>query len=194
MPRPLDVLVVGGGIAGLAAATILSERGARVTVLEPETFLGGRAGAWTDTLADGTRFEMERGFHAFFRQYYCARLAAAHRPGARLPAPRRRLPAARPRRPARVVRRPAEAADLEPRQPDPPQQHHDLARRPARRRHLRARHHGLRPARHLRPVRPRGREELPRPPRLPAARGRCCSMCSPTPSSTRSRSSAPPSC
>ncbi|MFY0539117.1 FAD-dependent oxidoreductase [Nannocystis pusilla] len=73
LPRPLDVLVVGGGIAGLAAATILSERGARVTVLEPETFLGGRAGAWTDTLADGTRFEMERGFHAFFRQYYmCA--------------------------------------------------------------------------------------------------------------------------
>ncbi|MFZ6185245.1 FAD-dependent oxidoreductase [Nannocystis pusilla] len=70
LPRPLDVLVVGGGIAGLAAATILSERGARVTVLEPETFLGGRAGAWTETLADGTRFEMERGFHAFFRQYY----------------------------------------------------------------------------------------------------------------------------
>ncbi|WAS95475.1 FAD-dependent oxidoreductase [Nannocystis punicea] len=70
LPRPLDVLVVGGGIAGLAAATILAERGARVTVLEPETYLGGRAGAWTDTLADGTEFEMERGFHAFFRQYY----------------------------------------------------------------------------------------------------------------------------
>ncbi|WP_276599406.1 FAD-dependent oxidoreductase [Nannocystis sp. SCPEA4] len=69
-PRPLDVLVVGGGIAGLAAATVLAERGARVTVLEPETYLGGRAGAWPDTLADGTPFEMERGFHAFFRQYY----------------------------------------------------------------------------------------------------------------------------
>lgn len=68
--RPLDVVVVGGGIAGLAAATILAERGARVTVLEPETFLGGRAGAWPDTLDDGTPFAMERGFHAFFRQYY----------------------------------------------------------------------------------------------------------------------------
>ena len=42
----------------------------RVTVLERENFLGGRAGAWTDRLKDGTTFEMERGFHAFFRQYY----------------------------------------------------------------------------------------------------------------------------
>lgn len=70
LPRPLDVAVVGGGIAGLAAATVLAERGARVRVFEPETFLGGRAGAWSDTLVDGTEFEMERGFHAFFRQYY----------------------------------------------------------------------------------------------------------------------------
>lgn len=73
-PRSLtarrDVVVAGGGIAGLAAATVLAERGARVTVLEPDATLGGRAGAWTETLADGTRFEMERGFHAFFRQYY----------------------------------------------------------------------------------------------------------------------------
>jgi isorenieratene synthase len=61
---------VGGGLAGLAAAVVLQERGVRVTVLEREAFLGGRAGAWTDRLKDGTPFEMERGFHAFFRQYY----------------------------------------------------------------------------------------------------------------------------
>jgi isorenieratene synthase len=70
-PRwPLRVAIVGGGIAGLAAATVLVERGARVALVEREPFLGGRAGAWTETLATGESFEMERGFHAFFRQYY----------------------------------------------------------------------------------------------------------------------------
>ena len=64
-----SVIVVGGGLAGLASATILAEHGHRVTVYESEKFLGGRAGAWTETLRDGTHFEMERGFHAFFRNY-----------------------------------------------------------------------------------------------------------------------------
>lgn len=64
------ILVAGGGIAGVAAATVLAERGVEVTLVEQEHFLGGRAGAWTETLADGESFEMERGFHAFFRQYY----------------------------------------------------------------------------------------------------------------------------
>lgn len=67
---PLRVVIVGGGIAGLAAAAVLVERGARVAIVEREPFLGGRAGAWTETLATGEPFEMERGFHAFFRQYY----------------------------------------------------------------------------------------------------------------------------
>ena len=66
-------VVVGGGIAGLAAATRLAEAGVRVTVVERERFLGGRAGAWTERLPSGERFEMERGFHAFFRQYYSLR-------------------------------------------------------------------------------------------------------------------------
>jgi isorenieratene synthase len=64
------VVVVGGGIAGVAAATVLAERRVRVTLVERERFLGGRAGAWTERLASGESFEMERGFHAFFRQYY----------------------------------------------------------------------------------------------------------------------------
>jgi isorenieratene synthase len=68
--RPASAIVIGGGLAGLAAAVVLAERGVRVTVLERENFLGGRAGAWTDRLRDGTTFDMERGFHAFFRQYY----------------------------------------------------------------------------------------------------------------------------
>jgi isorenieratene synthase len=68
--QPTTAVVIGGGLAGLAAAVVFAERGVRVTVLERESFLGGRAGAWTDRLRDGTTFDMERGFHAFFRQYY----------------------------------------------------------------------------------------------------------------------------
>ncbi|MBA9004652.1 FAD-dependent oxidoreductase [Thermomonospora cellulosilytica] len=64
------VAVVGGGVAGLAAATGLAERGAEVTVYEREPVLGGRVAGWPVTLADGSRVTMSRGFHAFFRQYY----------------------------------------------------------------------------------------------------------------------------
>lgn len=70
VPRPVRAVVVGGGLAGCAAATVLAERGAEVTVLERNAYLGGRAGAWTERFPGGEPFEMERGFHAFFRQYY----------------------------------------------------------------------------------------------------------------------------
>lgn len=64
------VVVIGGGIAGLAAATVLAERGAHVTLYERQDSLGGRLAGWPTTLADGTTATMSRGFHAFFRQYY----------------------------------------------------------------------------------------------------------------------------
>lgn len=63
------VVVVGGGIAGLAAAVGLAERGVHVTVVEPENELGGRVRAW-NTENDAGNITMSRGFHAFFRQYY----------------------------------------------------------------------------------------------------------------------------
>ena len=62
-------VVVGAGIAGLAAATGLAERGISVDVVEREHYLGGRVGAWTEQY-DGVEVAMNRGFHAFFRQYY----------------------------------------------------------------------------------------------------------------------------
>ncbi len=68
--EPKTAVIAGGGLAGVAAAVVLAERGVSVVLAEREPFLGGRAGAWTDRLATGESFEMERGFHAFFRQYY----------------------------------------------------------------------------------------------------------------------------
>lgn len=70
LSRQPHTVVVGGGIAGLTAATALAERGVLVTLLEREPQLGGRVGGWPDTLPDGTPVTMSRGFHAFFRQYY----------------------------------------------------------------------------------------------------------------------------
>ena len=68
------VVVIGAGIAGLAAAAGLIERGVTVEVLEREPNLGGRVAGWTEKLDDGplsgTEVANNRGFHAFFRQYY----------------------------------------------------------------------------------------------------------------------------
>ncbi|WP_367129303.1 FAD-dependent oxidoreductase [Saccharothrix sp. HUAS TT1] len=60
------VAVVGGGIAGVAAAVALAERGVRVVLHERHDQLGGRVRGWTTPTGE----TMTRGFHAFFRQYY----------------------------------------------------------------------------------------------------------------------------
>jgi carotenoid phi-ring synthase / carotenoid chi-ring synthase len=70
LPARPHVAVVGGGIAGLAAATGLAERGVQVTLLEREPYLGGRVGGWTEAGGSADGLPMSRGFHAFFRQYY----------------------------------------------------------------------------------------------------------------------------
>ena len=71
--RPTDgsrpVVVAGGGIAGIAAAVGLAERGVPVIMVEPHDQLGGRVRSWPVTHGDD-QVTMSRGFHAFFRQYY----------------------------------------------------------------------------------------------------------------------------
>jgi phytoene desaturase len=66
-----EIVIIGGGIAGLASAALLGRAGHKVTVLERRSELGGRAGVWEK---DGFRFDtgpswylMPEVFDHFFR-------------------------------------------------------------------------------------------------------------------------------
>jgi squalene-associated FAD-dependent desaturase len=52
-PRP-DAIVVGAGVAGLAAAVALAQDGAKVTLLERRSFVGGRAYSYRHPALDET--------------------------------------------------------------------------------------------------------------------------------------------
>ncbi|MCC6849381.1 MAG: FAD-dependent oxidoreductase [Deltaproteobacteria bacterium] len=61
-----DVLIMGGGFAGLAAATRLAADGRRVTLLEKRPVLGGRAYSYTD---QATGEVIDNGQHAMMGCY-----------------------------------------------------------------------------------------------------------------------------
>lgn len=64
--RTPDAIVVGGGFAGLAAATALAESGARVLLLEARPYVGGRARSWVDP---DTGSIVDNGQHLFMGCY-----------------------------------------------------------------------------------------------------------------------------
>jgi isorenieratene synthase len=70
LTEPRRVAVIGGGLAGLAAAAKLAARGFTVVLFERNPALGGKLGSWPTTLPDATTIGMDHGFHAFFRHYY----------------------------------------------------------------------------------------------------------------------------
>ncbi|MEZ5002894.1 MAG: FAD-dependent oxidoreductase [Chitinophagales bacterium] len=69
LSTPRKVAVIGGGIAGIASASALSERGFEVHLFEKANYLGGKVGSWTFE-SNGETLRTEHGFHAFFKQYY----------------------------------------------------------------------------------------------------------------------------
>src|SRR5512140_643975 len=65
-PAGLPVVVVGGGLSGLAAAVSLAVQGVRVTVLEQRPRAGGRAYSFTDPR---TNESIDNGQHALIAGY-----------------------------------------------------------------------------------------------------------------------------
>jgi len=62
-----DVLVIGGGFAGLAAGVALAEGGCRVRLLEQKPYLGGRARSFLDLTTGSV---VDNGQHIFMGCYH----------------------------------------------------------------------------------------------------------------------------
>jgi 9,9'-di-cis-zeta-carotene desaturase len=60
-----EVLIIGGGLAGLATAVAAADAGLRPVALEKRATLGGKVSSWRD--ADGD--SVESGLHIFFGSY-----------------------------------------------------------------------------------------------------------------------------
>ena len=71
-PSPLsaDVVVIGGGVAGLSAALHLAERGLKPLLLEADPrFYGGRLAGGEEIELNGWRFRAEHGVHGIWSPY-----------------------------------------------------------------------------------------------------------------------------
>ena len=64
---PKDVLIIGGGFAGLAAGVALAEAGCQVRLLEQKPYLGGRARSFQEAV---TNSMVDNGQHLFMGCYH----------------------------------------------------------------------------------------------------------------------------
>ena len=65
-----NVLIIGGGVAGLSAALHLAERGLKPLILEAdEKFIGGRLAGGETIQIGGHSFRLEHGMHGIWSQY-----------------------------------------------------------------------------------------------------------------------------
>src|SRR5512141_1916818 len=65
-----DVIIIGGGIAGLSAALHLAERGLHALILEAdEKFIGGRLAGGETVQIGNYSFRLEHGVHGIWSQY-----------------------------------------------------------------------------------------------------------------------------
>jgi squalene-associated FAD-dependent desaturase len=62
-----DAIVIGGGVAGLSAATALSSLGLRVELFESKPFLGGRATSYTVPISGGDAEEIDNCQHILLK-------------------------------------------------------------------------------------------------------------------------------
>lgn len=85
-----DILIVGGGVGGCAAALAATARGARVVLTEPTAWLGGQLTSqavppdehpWIETHGGTERYrQFRRGVRAYYQTHYPLTAAAANDP------------------------------------------------------------------------------------------------------------------
>lgn len=70
MTQTHDIIIIGGGVAGLSAALHLAERGLKPLVLEADPrFVGGRLAGGETVEVGGWTFRLEHGVHGIWSQY-----------------------------------------------------------------------------------------------------------------------------
>jgi isorenieratene synthase len=65
-----NVLIIGGGLAGMSAALELAERGYQVTLKEADSVLGGKLNTKEVEIGELGKFKVEHGLHMWFDNYH----------------------------------------------------------------------------------------------------------------------------